>query len=68
MRFHSVDSIKEVKKLSEILSAIDGVRKVSVIENNKEKKIVSFRIFYKNTFVPQGIKDAFIEKQKEMDR
>lgn len=68
VRFHSVDSIEELKRVCEILSAIDGVKKVSLIENNRGKQIVSFRIFYKNTFTPQGIKNAFIEKQKEMDR
>ena len=68
LRFHSVESVEKLRKITGILSAIDGVKKVTVIERNNNKKIVSFRIFYKNTSVTNGMTDAFIKKQQEMDR
>ena len=68
LRFHSVSSNAEFDELRETLSGINGVVKSSVIEYDKKRRIVSFRVFYNKKLIPQGIKKAFIEKQKELER
>ena len=68
LRFHSVSSKEKFLNVQNILSQIKGVVKIAIIEHDKAKRIVSFRVFYDKTLIPRGMKAAYVEKQKELER